>query len=143
MTDERPERPPPPAPARRHKVLCVDDDLAILASLKRQLRQEPVEILATADPEVALDWARRRDVSLAIVDQRLPGMSGTELVDRIAEVSPRTPSVILTGYASQVLGAPVHPNVRIIFSKPWDDEELVRTLREILTEREAAEEAAP
>lgn len=123
--------------ARRHTVICVDDDLAVLASLRRQLRQEPYDLLSSADPEVVLEWVRTFDVSLVIADHLLPEMSGCQLMDRIGELSPRTAGVMLTGYAPQVLATPLHPNVRIIFSKPWDDEEFRWTLREILHEREA------
>ena len=71
---------PPPSLARRHLVICVDDDLAVLSSLRRLLRSEPYEFTATDDPEEAMLLVRTRPVSLFIADYRMPDMSGTGLL---------------------------------------------------------------
>lgn len=127
---------------RRYTVVCVDDDLATLAALKRQLRDEPYDFMTTTDPDVALEWIRDLEVGVLIADHRMPGKTGGELVREVEARSPSTLSVMLTGYADLVLGMPeVERSARLIFSKPWDGEKFKRAILDLLREREALEES--
>lgn len=122
----------------RPVVVCVDDERPILAALSRLLRREPIELLTTEDPAEALRWAGDRDVALVISDQRMPGMTGLEMLGRLLRIAPRTVRVILTGYADSALN--IHALDRVFHRmvvKPWDDGELKRLIRSWLDDREA------
>jgi CheY-like chemotaxis protein len=126
--------------AGRPLVLCVDDEPTVLASLRRALRQEPYDVVTTGDPSEALRWAVTQDVGVLVTDHRMPGMTGAELLAALAERSPATEGVLLTAYPSapQVLERAASSQVRVI-AKPWTDDVLRRTIRELLEQRTRGE----
>jgi len=118
-------------------VVCVDDEPAILAALKRALRLEPYEVLTTQSPEDALHWVSTRDVSLIITDQRMPGMQGTDLLEEVSRSSPSTARIILTAYPGSAYATPgLRRWLECMISKPWDSGMLRRTIRQLLWERQ-------
>ena len=122
----------------RPTVVLVDDDPAILGSLRRLLRHEPYDVRTTSDPRAALDWVRQDDVSLLVLDQRMPEMFGTELAERVRRISPRTVRVMLTAYpGSARVRHGLGEDVQWLVSKPWNDEALKETLRRLLLDAEA------
>ena len=131
-----------PPPTRKHLVLCVDDDAAVLSALRRLLRTEPYELLCMDDPEAALEVVRTRDVSLFIADFRMPAMSGTGLLQLVKSASPKTVRVLLTGYprATWVVQAQERELMQRVYGKPWDNDELKRTILKWLHARERSEE---
>jgi len=122
---------------RRHVVVLVDDDPAILAALRRLFRDEDYDVLSTADPQQALEWIRIRDVGVLLADDRMPVMSGTSLFHLAKSHSPKTARIMLTGHAGD--GLIVHARKEglfLVFAKPWDDRELKRVIHDRLRERE-------
>jgi DNA-binding NtrC family response regulator len=120
-----------------HVVIAVDDEPAVLASLKRLLRREPYTLLTTQDPGQVLAWVSNQDVSLVICDQRMPKMLGTELLEAVAERSPTTARVLFTGFpGSTVLLRGMKEGLQLLLYKPWNNEALRRMIRFILHERE-------
>lgn len=125
------------APTRKHIVACVDDEPAVLSAFRRVLRREPYELRTTLDPKEALSWVERDDVSLVIVDQRMPEMNGSDLVHAIAHRSPATLRVMLTGYPdTSVFFERMDQDIHRLLTKPWDDWELRRLIRDLLTGKE-------
>jgi response regulator RpfG family c-di-GMP phosphodiesterase len=75
-------------------------------------------------------------VSLLISDQRMPEMTGAELLTEARRRSPETTRVFLTAYPEHV---PLPEEVaRWVISKPWDAETLRKVVRQLLRERELA-----
>jgi len=123
--------------ARRHKVVLVDDDPAVLSSLRRLLRREPYDLLSTARPYLALRWIEQGDVSLVVTDQRMPDLCGTELAERVRQACPETIRVLLTGYpGNAIVQHGLAEDVQWLISKPWNDDALRLTLRQLLHDRE-------
>ncbi|HZE98887.1 MAG TPA: response regulator, partial [Planctomycetota bacterium] len=124
-------------------VVCLDDDPQVLTAIRRLLRREPVDLLTTDNPETALDWVRKRDVDLLITDLKMPAMDGSDVVRIVEERSPRTKSLILTGYPET---APVTPRIRAgrrqLLTKPWNDDELKQAIRD-LTEADKPSQRIP
>ena len=121
----------------RHVVVLVDDEPEVLSALRRALRREPYQVLTTSRPAEALRWVEAIDVSAVVSDQRMPGMTGTELLGRVAERSPATTCVILTAYGPEVVEQPGSmQSIECVIAKPWDDGMLRTALREFLFERE-------
>ena len=131
-----------PPPTRKHLVVFVDDDAAVLSALRRLLRGEPYEFLCMEDPEAALEIVRTRDVSLFIADFRMPAMSGTGLLQLVKSASPKTVRVLLTGYprATWVVQAQERELMQLVYGKPWDNEELKRAILKWLHAREQSDE---
>lgn len=123
----------------KHTIVLVDDEPAVLGSLWRVLRDEPYDIRTTPVPEVALDWVDRGDVTLVITDQRMPEMSGSQLLTEIGRRSPLTGKVILTGHPGQdVMVRGMEAEVDFLIYKPWDDEMLRRAIRRLVVEVDRA-----
>ena len=117
-------------------VLVVDDDAEILSALKRAFRDEPYEILATEDPFRALGWIQSRRVDVVIADEFMPAMRGTELLEAARRHSPRSASVVLTGYPNTTVASRAHQQrVDLLLSKPWEDELLRKSVRLLLSSR--------
>jgi response regulator RpfG family c-di-GMP phosphodiesterase len=132
----------PKAPARP-KVVLVDDDPAVLLSLRRLLRREPYELLSTVHPERALAWIEEGDVSLMLVDQRMPELCGTELAGRVRRCSPGTIRVMLTAFpGNTVVQHGLARDVQWLISKPWNDHALRLTIRQLLQGRESSPPSA-
>ena len=129
---------PEPLPLnRRHTLVLVDDEPAVVGSLRRLLRTEPYDLLCTITPELALGWIENHDVSLLLLDQRMPGMCGTELAERVRRSSPRTIRVMLTAYpGNSIVRHGLENDVQWLISKPWNDDALRLTLRQLLRDRE-------
>jgi response regulator RpfG family c-di-GMP phosphodiesterase len=109
-------------PAERPTLLFVDDEPAILAALKVVFRRG-YQVLTTTDGEEALQWLATRRVDVIVCDQRMPKITGVEVLSRARSVSPSTIRLLLTGYADNeaVLGAINDGEVHRFLNKPWDN----------------------
>jgi two-component system response regulator RegA len=80
--------------------LVVDDDERLRARLVRAFRERGLEVRDAGTAEEALAAARAESPELALVDLRLPGPSGLELVRELKALDATTNVVVLTGYGS-------------------------------------------
>lgn len=125
-------------PGRRHTVLCVDDEASVLNSLRRFLRREPYDLVTVTEPSQALEILRRRSVSLVLSDQRMPGMTGVELLSQIRERWPQASRVMLTAYPYTVTaGDQERLALRKLLTKPWDEEQIKAFIVQVLREQES------
>ncbi|HYD49621.1 MAG TPA: response regulator [Terriglobales bacterium] len=90
----------PASPDRGASLLLADDDAYLRQRLARALRERGFEVTTAADFHEAISAARRESPELAIVDLRMPGGSGLELVETLIEIDPQTRIIVLTGYGS-------------------------------------------
>jgi thioredoxin reductase (NADPH) len=128
----------------RPAILAVDDDGPVLAAVERDLREryaEHYQVLAASSGDQALDLLRRlrlREdaVALLLVDQRMPGMSGTEFLAASRELYPDAKRVLLTAYADTdaAIRAINDADVHHYLLKPWDppEERLYPVLDDLL-----------
>ncbi|MCC6464590.1 MAG: response regulator [Planctomycetes bacterium] len=83
------------------RVLCVDDDLNLLAGLARNLRKH-FNLLTAGGGEQGLEVLRKQSpVGVVVADMNMPGMDGVEFLRRVAEQWPDATRVMLTGNADQ------------------------------------------
>lgn len=81
-------------------ILIVDDDERLRERLIRAMRDRGLEASGAPDVESALVLARADSPELAVVDLRMPGRGGLELVRELLAIDPTTRVVVLTGYGS-------------------------------------------
>ncbi len=87
------------------RILVVDDDEASRRSMHRMLESEGFTVQVVGSAERALDvLAGPSSVDVVLADVSMPGMRGTELVERLRTERPGLPVVLLTGYPSEQLG---------------------------------------
>ena len=135
--EERPSSgdPQPPGSSRpdRHLILLVDDEKPILETLALTLLEEG-RILTARGGTQALEVLEREDVSLILTDQRMPEMSGVELLERAREIRPDAIRILRTGYADvEALSDAINRGeVYRYLHKPWEPNELRLTIRRAL-----------
>ena len=115
-------------------VLLVDDDRQVLNSLRRLLRKEDYRLLIAGSGEEGLDLLRTNEVHVILSDQKMPGMTGIEFLQKSKEIS-RTPvRVVLSGYAdlSVIVDAINKGEIYRFMGKPWNDDELKATIRQCI-----------
>lgn len=109
-----------------HTVLCVDDEVNILNSLKRLLRKESYTLLTASSGKEGLAILKDHDVHLVMSDQRMPEMNGTEFLAEIKDKYPDIIRIILTGYTEvdAITESINRGHIYKFFLKPWNDENL-------------------
>jgi DNA-binding NtrC family response regulator len=123
-------------------IMCVDDERIVLNSLKslfmRRLGEEfAYEMAEDAEEALALiDELCEEDVKILVIisDWLMPGMKGDEFLIRVHEKHPDIVKVMITGQADEesISKAVNKANLLRCFHKPWDDEELILTIRKAL-----------
>jgi len=125
-----------------HTILFVDDEVNILKAVKRLLRHEPWEVLTAPRPHEALKLLDTAEVQVVISDQRMPDMSGVDLLAAVRERHPDIVRMMLTGYTeiNVAVEAINRGEIFRLITKPWNDEELKATLRQALDHWDLKEE---
>lgn len=114
----------------RPSLLLVDDEARVLSALQRVLRREGWLIVAAESSREALEILESCEFDVVLSDQKMPGMSGVELLGRIAESHPSTVRFLLTGWSEAISQEALSAaGVEQVISKPWDDVELKTLLR--------------
>jgi two-component system response regulator RegA len=81
-------------------ILIVDDDEVLRKRLGRAFSERGFDVRLAANYDEAVAQARRDTPELAVIDLRMPGASGLELLKALLELDPATKVVVLTGYGS-------------------------------------------
>lgn len=85
---------------RASRLLIVEDDPLQLRTLSSILKKEGFDVIACATAAEALEHVASADVGVAVVDMRLPDLSGTQLLEKIQALNGRIRVIINTGYGS-------------------------------------------
>lgn len=117
----------------KYKILIVDDESANLRALQRLFRED-YEVLTATSGADALELLGQHDVALLITDQRMPEITGIELLKKTVVLRPRMVRIILTGYTDidALVEAINCGQVYRYVTKPWSNEELILTIRRAL-----------
>ena len=114
-------------------LLIVDDEAQILSALKRSLRREGYEIVAVESAAAALRILDERRVDAILSDQKMPGMSGVQLLTRAAEMRPEIVRMLITGWVDEIPAERLEEaGICALVTKPWDDAMLKTTLRAVM-----------
>lgn len=129
MTGEEPSK---------HAILLVDDEPEILFSLKGLLRRE-FELHTAESGQAALEILRQHTIHVVMTDQRMPEMTGVELMGRVKTEHPDAIRMVFTGYADikAVVDAINNGGLYRYITKPWDPDDLVVLLRDAAAEYDA------
>lgn len=83
--------------ATLHKILIVDDEAGLLYSLMAFFEDENFDVKGASSGEEALEILKREDVDAVIVDMRLPGIDGNEVILQAKELGSKAKFLIHTG----------------------------------------------
>ncbi|MDC6169609.1 HD domain-containing phosphohydrolase [Paucibacter sp. XJ19-41] len=114
-------------------LLAVDDEPNILAALRRLFRATGWRILTAGHADEALAVLAAEPVNAVLSDMRMPGMDGVQLLERVSLSWPHAARLLLTGQADlgSTIAAINRGRVHRYIAKPWSDDELVLTLRQV------------
>ena len=127
--------------SRKYTILIVDDEIANLEKLQRTFISS-YNLLIAKSGEKAFELAKKNPVDLVITDQKMPRMTGIELLKRIIKIKPDIMRIILTGYTEveDLIDAINEGHVYRYITKPWDPKELKIIVKQALEKLELQRE---
>jgi len=84
---------------KKQRILIVDDEPLILDSLFQLVKTAGYDVIATTNPEEALEQFAEQGADVVLTDIKMPKMSGTDLLERVRAIRPDTPVILMTAYA--------------------------------------------
>jgi CheY-like chemotaxis protein len=130
--------PVAPAPVRSRAgetILLVEDEASVRHMMKRALEGVGYRVIDAGTASVALDLLSRHtgEISLVLTDVVMPGQSGRELADRVADLAPDIQVLFTSGYTdSDIAGRGLLQPGAAFLQKPFTTDALVRAVREQL-----------
>lgn len=112
------------------QVLVVDDEQSILSAIARSLHGQPIQLHFASSGAEALHLCNKERFDIIISDQRMPKMTGTELMAEIRVKQPHSQRVILSAYAdfNDIVGCFNEGLIHRFINKPWTEPELLSVI---------------
>jgi PAS domain S-box-containing protein len=129
------EAPPTPVRGGSETILLVEDEPAVRALVRLALEESGYRVIETSSGNEALAAAAawRAPIDLLLTDIVMPGMSGPELVDRLAPAQPQMRVLLSSGYTTEALGSRgVAEEGLALIQKPFTPSALARRVRQVL-----------
>jgi two-component system, NtrC family, nitrogen regulation response regulator NtrX len=125
----------------KSRILVIDDEAAIRDSLRMTLEYEGYEFVGAATGQEGLALAERDTPDLVILDVKMPGMDGIEVLDRLRSMNETLPVVVISGHGT--IGTAVEATKKGAFDfieKPFASERVLVSLRNALDQRRLRDE---
>jgi len=122
-------------------ILVIDDDPSFLESIRLLLREAGYNVLTSSTGPKGLDMLRYapKDVSLVLLDYNMPRFNGAETLEFLRKLNPNLKVVAVSGFPVTELPENFHGGVRRFVSKPFSNDELLKTVEEVLEDNSAIE----
>jgi len=124
-------------------VLLVDDDKNLLAGLIRALHEQPFRIFTAQNGADAVWLLKTREIDVIVADERMPGLTGSELLAWVAENCPEVMRIVLTGHAETetAIRAINETDVYRFFTKPCNEAHLAVAIHKAIEEKDSREKS--
>ena len=114
---------------RPHTILLIEDDPGIGGSLRTALEREGYQAIWKANGRSGLEYARDHHPHVIVLDVRLPGLSGMDLLRRLQQARRRMPVVMITGHGDIPMSVAAMKLGAVDFlTKPFRDQDLLDTI---------------
>jgi two-component system response regulator (stage 0 sporulation protein F) len=120
----------------KEKILIVDDQFGIRILLNEVFQKEGYQTFQAANGIQALDILKKHDPDLVLLDMKIPGMDGIEILKRMKVIDPNIRVIIMTAYGeldmiqeARNLGALTH------FAKPFDIDDIRVAVRKYMPQK--------
>lgn len=112
-------------------LLIVDDEPQVIRSIRRVLDGEGYLIYDTTDPVKALDLIKTHDFDVIISDNRMPQLSGINLLMMAKKIAPQTMRILMSAYTDfdVVISAVNDGNIFHFIVKPWKNDKMLEVIR--------------
>lgn len=126
------------------RIIFIDDEPSILRSLERTTVSMNAECVFTQSGKEALEIMSQEVFDIVVSDMRMPEMDGATLLSEVAQRYPETMRLVLTGHAGEDMFMTAINEGRIwgFINKPWDENELLVTLRQAIVAQQMIAERA-
>ncbi len=116
---------------QQNNILFIDDNTGVLEALEVIFADEPYECLTCQEPEQAMSLMEESDFAVVISDQRMEGLEGTDLLEKIKNKWPQTNRILMTAYQEMniMLDAINKGQVYNLIFKPWDENQLKQVIK--------------
>jgi two-component system nitrogen regulation response regulator NtrX len=125
----------------KSRVLVIDDEAAIRDSLRMILEYEDYQFVGAASGQEALDMVRRERPDIVLLDIKMPGMDGMEVLRKLRAFDETLPVVMISGHGTTATAVEAIRSGAIDFlDKPLGSERVIVTLRNVLRQSELSSE---
>lgn len=126
-------------PSGKARVLFVDDEPRVLSSM-RMLFRSSYDMQFADGAQKAIELLKAQPVDVIVSDQRMPGMTGIELLREARDINPHAMRILLTGYSdlSAIIGSVNDGEIYRFVNKPWSNEVLASTIASAVTAARAS-----
>ncbi|MEZ5359620.1 MAG: response regulator [Candidatus Zixiibacteriota bacterium] len=120
------------------RVLFVDDEEELVSTLVERLGYRGINAEYATNGDGALEKLRTASYDIAVIDLKLPGMSGNELIGIVKKSYPNLPVIMITGHGSNEVEDSEHPNGAFAYlQKPIDIATLIKRMKEAIESNES------
>src|SRR6516164_3138592 len=125
----------------KSRILVIDDEAAIRDSLRMTLEYEGYEFLGAATGQEGLALAEREAPDLVLLDVKMPGMDGIEVLERLRNMNDQLPIVVISGHGTISTAVEATKKGAWDFiEKPFASERVLVSLRNALDQRQLRDE---
>jgi DNA-binding NtrC family response regulator len=120
---------------KRKRILIVDDESRVAFFLQEGLKGlgDEYEVQAIESAELALERIHQRPFDLLVVDFRLPGINGLDLIERVRNVNPAAKTILITAYGTpEIEQEALRLDISRYLHKPFRIQDLMHTVQGIL-----------
>jgi DNA-binding response OmpR family regulator len=119
------------------QLLWVDDEMELLRAHIIFLEKKGYEVTTTSNGTDAIDLCREHSYDLVLLDEQMPGLSGLETLQRIKEISPSTPVVMVTKSEEEnIMNQAIGQKIADYLIKPVNPNQILLTLKKNIHRRE-------
>jgi len=125
----------------KSRILVVDDEVAIRESLRMTLEYEGYECILAATGQEALSLAEREAPDLVLLDVKMPGMDGIDVLERLRAMNDALPVIVVSGHGT--ISTAVEATKKGAFDfieKPFASDRVLVSLRNALDQRQLRDE---
>ena len=122
-------------------LLWVDDEIELLRAHILFLEKKGYEVVTVSNGTDALDKCRQRTFDLVLLDEMMPGISGLETLQRLKEISPATPVVMVTKSEEEnIMDQAIGSKIADYLIKPVNPNQILLTLKKNIHRKEIVTE---
>ncbi|MFH1771447.1 MAG: response regulator [Candidatus Omnitrophota bacterium] len=122
---------------KEHSILCVDDEAIVVTGLEKIFKKEGYAVHSARSAKEGLEILEKEKIDLVMVDQKMPDMSGSQMLKIVNQKYPKVIRILFSGYNdfNGLVDAVNKGEIFRFIQKPWDNEELKHTVRESLSHK--------
>ena len=117
------------------RTLVVDDERAVCDTIRMILRDDGYKVHTYTNPEKAIEACKRTAFDIALIDIKMPPMSGTDLVEQLHKIDPRIGVILITAYPDVATAAQaMRSGGRDYLTKPFSEQQLLAAVQRLCSE---------